>query len=124
MFHKDDLIHSYSRKQAIKDGVLVDVTATAVEAAIRYPTAVPAAVWERSGKRPDGVGRQDERGRLWDIIWLRRVAILHDEASDTLPFELHVRNDNHRPVPVTLKAVCGPDDDGNPCITILLPDED
>ena len=25
---------------------------------------------------------------------------------------------------ITLKAVCGPNDDGSPCITIMKPDED
>jgi hypothetical protein len=25
---------------------------------------------------------------------------------------------------VHLKAVCGPDDDGSPCLTIMLPEED
>jgi hypothetical protein len=37
---------------------------------------------------------------------------------------LLVRNDKRRPRPVRLKAVCGPDDDGRACITIMLPDED
>jgi hypothetical protein len=37
-----------------------------------------------------------------------------------------VRNDNREgdPLLVDLKAVFGPDDDGSPCITIMLPDED
>jgi hypothetical protein len=29
-----------------------------------------------------------------------------------------------RPKLVHLKAVCGPDDDGTPCLTIMTPDED
>ena len=45
--------------------------------------------------------------------------------SETL-FQLHVRDDNGpgEPPLVTLKAVCGPDDDGSPCLTVMLPDED
>jgi hypothetical protein len=28
------------------------------------------------------------------------------------------------PVPIDLKAICGPGDDGEPVLTVLLPDED
>lgn len=43
-----------------------------------------------------------------------------------LQFELHVRLDNADEIPplVALKAVCGPNDDGSPCITVMLPEED
>lgn len=34
------VIHSYTRSQAIDDGVLVDVTATAQEAGFKVPTAL------------------------------------------------------------------------------------
>jgi len=36
-----------------------------------------------------------------------------------------IRNDNRdrTPPPVRLKALCGPDDDGSPCITVMMPDE-
>ena len=34
------VIYTYTRAQAIEDGVLVDVSTLAAEAGIRYPTAV------------------------------------------------------------------------------------
>jgi hypothetical protein len=37
---------------------------------------------------------------------------------------LQVRNDNRRPKLVTLKAVCGPGDDGEPVLTVMLLGED
>ena len=40
MSEKADVIHSYSRTQAIKDGVPVDVTETAKECGFKYPVAV------------------------------------------------------------------------------------
>jgi hypothetical protein len=49
MFDNDDLIHSYSRARALADGALVDVSAVAREASIRFPVALTRAVWERSG---------------------------------------------------------------------------
>ena len=38
----DDLIYSYTRAQALADGVLVDVSQMASEAGFRYPTAITA----------------------------------------------------------------------------------
>jgi hypothetical protein len=125
MFENADLIHRYSRAQAIEDGVLVDVTATAREAGIRYPTALTAAVWQRYVRVPAGVEAQDEAGRLWDIVWMMRWAIRAAKADLTaFHFRLHVRNTNGRPELVTLKVLCGPGDDAAPVLTVLLPDED
>jgi hypothetical protein len=67
MFENSDLIHSYSRAQAIEDGVLIDVSATAREAGIRWPVALTRAAWERCVSVPPGVACQDEAGRLWDV---------------------------------------------------------
>jgi hypothetical protein len=44
MFEKADLIHSYTRADALRDGVPIDVTATAQEARIRLPVALTGAV--------------------------------------------------------------------------------
>jgi hypothetical protein len=63
-----DLIHSYGRRQAIKDGVLIDVTTTAKEVGFCFPVAVTAALWSQYVRVPDAVEGQDEAGRLWDIL--------------------------------------------------------
>jgi hypothetical protein len=41
-------------------------------------------------------------------------------------FALHVRHDNREGTPplLRLKALCGPGDQGEPVITVLLPNED
>ncbi len=124
MFNEDDVIHRYTRKQAIEDGVLIDVSPTAKEAGIRYPTAVTSSVWVKFVQVPAGVQAQDERGRLWDLIWMLRNGIRHSRNETTAFFYLHVRNDNRTVKRYLLKAVCGPDDDGSPCITVMLPEED
>ena len=54
MFENFDLIHSYTRAQAIADGVLVDVSATAREAGIRFPVALTCAVYARCVTVPPG----------------------------------------------------------------------
>jgi hypothetical protein len=122
-----EIIYAYTRAQAIADGELVDVSETAREAGIRFPVAVTRAVWVKYVQVPQGVTCQDERGRLWDIIWMFRCAAARF-AGDTLLFKLYVRNHNRERLTrqdlVTLKAICGPGDDAEPVITIMLPDED
>lgn len=121
------LVFSYTRVQAIADGVLVDVTATAAEAGFVIPVAVTATVWAECVRVPDGVAGQDERGRLWDVLSMLRFAIRRQAGGEPeLLYQLHVRNDTAEGDPplVTLKAVCGPNDDGSPCITVMRPDED
>ena len=45
-FMPEDLISSYSREQAIDDGVLVDVSSVAKEMGIRYPVALSSGVFD------------------------------------------------------------------------------
>jgi hypothetical protein len=119
------IIHRYTRREAIDDGVLVDVTSTAREAGIRIPTALTCAAWQKYVGVPQGVAGQDEKGRLWDILWMLRCAIrMSLGPCSRLMFQLHVKNDNAPPRQVTLAAVCGPGDSAEPVITIMLPDED
>lgn len=119
------LIHVYTRKQALEDGNLVDVSKLASEARLRFPTAVTAAVWAKYVVVPEAVPWQDETGRLWDILWMLRVQISQGRANQrVLFFLLQVCNEEDNPELVTLKAHVGPGDEGEPVITIMLPDED
>lgn len=118
-------IYSYSRKQAIEDGVLVDVTATAKECGFRFPVALTQAVWAEYVVVPDGVEAQDERGRLWDMLFCLHVAIKKSKGDGPeLLFTVLVRNDNRGPKKVRLKSVCGPGDQMEPVITVMMVDED
>jgi hypothetical protein len=122
-----EVISSYSRAQAIEDGVLVDVSSVAREAGIKFAVALTPTVWGQYVEVPEGVSCQDETGRLWDILWMFRCAAAKFSGS-TLFFKLYVRNHNRDRLDsrdlVTLKAICGPGDTPEPVITIMLPDED
>jgi hypothetical protein len=126
MFEEADLIHRYSRADALRDGVLIDVSETAKEAGFRYPVALTAAAWARCVTVPPGVACQDEAGRLWDVLTMLRCAMGRSEGGPEVRFGVHVRNDNRERTPplVRLKALCGPGDDGSPCITVTMPEED
>jgi hypothetical protein len=125
MFENFDLIHAYTRADAICDGVLIDVSSTAREAGFKFPVALTAAAWARCVEVPPGVECQDEGGRLWDVLWLLRCAV-HGSDGSVVRFNVHVRDDNREGLPplVRLKALCGPGDRGEPVITVMTPDED
>jgi hypothetical protein len=127
MKQDDVLIFSYTRAQAIADGVLVDVSELAKQAGFRFPVAVTAGVWAECVAVPDGVSGQDETGRLWDVLNVLRFAIARQKGDcERVDFAVHVRNDNSEGDPplVRLYALCGPGDDAQPVITIMLPTED
>jgi hypothetical protein len=122
-----DVIYSYTRAQAVADGLQVEVSKVAEETGIRFPVFLTRAVYDAYVTVPPEVAGQDEAGRLWDVLWLLRFAIRKAQAGQArLPFALYVRNDNHRPRLVKLVAMCGPldIDDQAPTITVMLPTED
>ena len=135
-----DVIYSYTRAQAIADGVLVDVTEMAKEAGFKWPVAITRSAWEDcvewSNEDSERQVHQDEAGRLWDLLWLA-ISAIHLAASNTrkgIPqdpslmfFELYrVPRDGKstRPRMTRLKLVAGPGDNAEPVITIMLPNED
>jgi hypothetical protein len=118
------VIYQYTRAQAIEDGVLVDVSEKAREAGIIYPTALTAAVWEQCVTVPEKTPWQDEIGRLWDVLTVLRFAIRRSSGGQEVAFTVGVQNDPRGSQPVNLKALCGPGDEGEPVITIMLPHED
>ena len=121
------VIYAYTRAQAIADGVQVEVTKTAQEAGIKYPLFLTRAVFDKYVAVPEGVTGQDEAGRLWDVVWMTRFAILRSRPGcDRIPVAFYVRNDNRAARLVKLIATCGAldIDDPQPAITVALPDED
>ena len=135
-----DVIYSYTRAQAIADGVLVDVTETAKEAGFRWPVAITRTAWEDcvawSDEDSERQAHQDESGRLWDILSMaiNAIRLAASNARKGVPqdpslmlFELYrVPRDGKsiRPQLTRLKLVAGPGDDAEPVITIMLPNED
>ena len=123
----DEIIYSYTRAQAVADGVQVEVSKTAQEAGIRFPVFLTRTVYDSYVTVPPGVTGQDEAGRLWDIVWMLRFAIQRSQPGmQRIPVALYVRNDNQAAKLVKLIATCGPldIDDPQPAITVMMPDED
>ena len=126
IFENSDVISSYTRAQAIQDGELIDVTETAKEAGFRYPVAITRNLWY-SHVEPNEKAKlygQDVQGRLWDVLWMFKVAILRS-SGEHVTYQLIFQNGpgNRNRHNVTLWAICGPGDDMEPVITIMLPED-
>ncbi len=127
-----DVIYSYTRAQAIEDGVLVNAGSMAQEAGFKWPVAFTSAVWEDCIAWTDedkaNQAYQDQSGRLWDLLYMASHTIrTSNGSSDQLRFELYrVPRDGEsmKAELVTLKLIVGPGDQGEPVITIMLPNED
>jgi hypothetical protein len=140
-----ELIHIYTRAQAIADGILVDLTTATddkgqllcLQAGFKVPVAITRAAWaktieaggtwkrEGEGERLELPGGQSLTGRLWDLIWMLRLASNQASGTDRVHFQVlvDVRGDG-RHAQVKLWALCGPGDDASPVITMMLEGED
>ena len=134
LFTAENVIHVYTRAQAIADGVLIDATELAREAGFRFPVALTTEVWaECVAWEQDDCERQvhqDVTGRLWDVLWMASVAIRARggaSRSSRMPFQLLVvpRDGKSRQArEVELHVHIGPGDQGEPVLTIMMPWED
>jgi ethanolamine ammonia-lyase small subunit len=122
----DEIVATYTRAQALEDGVLIDISDRAKEAGIRVPTAVTLAVWSKYVELTPAAAKAgcDVEGRCWDIIWMFRRTARRVRSRDAVLFDLEVVTECVEPSTVTLKAVIGPGDSGEPILTIMEPNED
>lgn len=131
-----DVIYSYTRSDAIRDGVLLEVPDDIVrEAGIVYPVAVTDNLWG-TYIEPDYLGSlpgQSVGGRLWDLLWMFHLAARSGSGhSDRLSYRCIFMVQRSLPggvvltdqEKVTIQAVCGPGDHSEPTITLMLPGDD
>ena len=125
-FHDAPVIYRYTRAQASDDGVLVDLTEWAKETGFTIPVACTTTVWNEYITPPEGTKKhgQSERGRAHDVLWMLYLAIRRSHGGDRVLFEVIFLNTKKQHETIHLKCLCGPGDDGEPVLTILLPHED
>ncbi|HPS21847.1 MAG TPA: hypothetical protein PLM60_00390 [Methanoregulaceae archaeon] len=131
LFSIDEIIFAYTRADAISDGVLVELSDQIVsEAGIKVKVAVTRAVWDDylMPSNLDELPGQSVEGRTWDLLWIFGCAARRSRHASTIQFRvLFVTMEESGSIvteDVLLKAVCGPGDEGEPVITIMLPWED
>ena len=66
---------------------------------------------------------QDLQGRLWDMLTMFRHAAKRSAGESLMLFDFLIQKEGKQEL-VKVKAVCGPGDEGEPVITVMLPEED
>ena len=150
-FFGGNVIFSYTRADAIRDGVLVDLSQGEMgklckQAGFKVPIAMTAtafgetitagAVLKPTGEfdMPEG---QSVIGRLWDVLFLLRSAVgkalRKGEKTDRVYFTVAVDDGEvtgpdgrkvRRRRDVEMYCVLGPGDQGEPVMTAMLVGED
>ena len=127
-FEDAPVIFSYTRAQAIEDSVLVDLTEWAAQTGFKIPVACTSTVWHQYIVPPDGTKElgQSERGRAHDLLWMLFCAIRGSKGAERecMQFKVIFLQAPRTHEEVTLKAHCGPGDEGEAVLTIMLPRED
>ncbi|MFQ5616371.1 MAG: DUF6573 family protein [Anaerolineales bacterium] len=129
MFEDVEFMFSYTRAQALGDGVLVDVSKIAQEAGFGVPVAITDHLASRlTPHEYEKSQGQSYEGRLWDVLWLgmfnarknpkasqvRYEVILAEQVEDRREMEQNT---------LRLNMVIGPGDQGEPIMTIGFPED-
>ena len=121
------VVFTYTRAEAIADGVLKDVSQTAKEAGFSVPTALTANLWHLISDIPKYCAHEDVEGRLWDVLWMARYGIMkHGRNTDQVNFKvlLNTKWDNRRKRLQNYTAKVHPGDHGETVITIGINEND
>lgn len=116
----DNVIFSYTAEQAVKDGVLVDVTDMAsqifqVGCDMTWKYRISVNVHQAC--TPPKNSTQDYDGRLWDVLNVARTAIRNAKEGDKL-VEFHCKLGRKK-----LRLWAMLDTTSGPAIHIITPEE-
>ena len=120
-----EMISSYSRKQALEDEVLVDLNQfiPIPESGYKYPVACTTAVWGIIESAVNNLKySNDYKGIVWDILHMSRNCPIKKWPTGCL-FQVVIIGAGPEKI-FTFKIECGPGDQGEPVLTIMMPDED
>ncbi len=106
----------YSRAQQIDDGILVDVSEHAKAVGFECPVALTIGVWQKFIEP-----HEDADARVCGILWKAALASVEIRSEGIQAERVYFHNEGGKPL---MYVQCGPGDDREPVMTILLPDED
>jgi hypothetical protein len=111
-------VYSYTRKQALADGVLVDLTQFPISRTHwKMPIVCTAVVWSLIEQAVEGGA--DITGTLHDIYCIAKFHIIPGKSKDRLVFKCKVGL-----VTETFILHCGPADTAIAELTLMLPSDD
>ena len=124
-FQMENLIYSYTRKQAIEDGVLFQCPETLrTEAGFNYPIAWTTSL-EIIINNSVTKGGNVYEGVVWDLLTMLHLAAKQSQGESIIFFQVIIwskfTRDNRT---MKFKAICGPGDTMDPVLTVMLPNVD
>lgn len=109
-----EVIYSYTRAQALADGVLVDVSREGRAAGFKYPVAVSAAVHASLEELAE------KTGMPLPLVRVLVLGTMAQRAKQTDGSRFEVPDWNGEP----LVFDCGPGDDASPVLTLMRREDD
>ena len=121
-----NVIFSYTREQAIEDGVLIDVTEQAAQIGFKVNTCVTDHLYGDYLAPPAGLEGEGQslEGRLHDLLFRTLIAAKSSSAGDRVEFDVLFLMKPGRWDTVHVLAIMGPGDHGEPVLTITLPEDE
>jgi hypothetical protein len=115
----------FSRRRALDEGALIDISKIATEKSFALPVAITPAVWSE-WILPDERGKErgeSEADRVRAVLELLAWAVKKSDGWErTILFVVLLTREGQMER-VRLKAAATPDDDGRPALTIMCPHE-
>lgn len=120
-----EVIFSYTREDAINDGIYIKVNGEAKEAGIHFPVCISSNLYHKHIDPKQMPVGQDKDARLWDVLHTFRNSAMENGGS-FMKFEVYFLNEDLSGKLVTLCASCEPKSmtDQSPAINIFLPEDD
>lgn len=121
-----EVISSYSHAQAVEDGILINLSALAPDVCaqhFKYPVSCTAAVWaiiDKAVEHPKW--HNDLNGVIHDMLGMSKVFCRRVDDTTRI-FRVKITGAGRKSL-FDFKIVCGPGDDAEPVMTIMLPEED
>jgi hypothetical protein len=128
-FSEDDIIHSYSRKEAVEDGFQVDANigdlAEVTKQHFKWPVYMSRHVFDLMEKAVNNPRWGNDYKGVWHDILTMSNARYREINKGTREFQVIIRGAGHRQIYTMVAQVVPMDiDDAQPVIYISLKGED
>jgi len=136
-----EVIYAYTRKDAIEDGILVELDEAKLEdgktgkelrleAGVMFPICFTFTLFEKlNPNEADRKCGQSLAGRYWDVLTIFKfeISALTKKQAKVNQFNFKILVLEGRKGELNeleMKVMLGAEDDGKPALTFMLPDED
>lgn len=125
-----EIVCKYTRKDALQDGYLIDVTEQAKENGFKIPVAITSELHNQINNIPSQYDYQSYEGRLHDLLFVGFMNARANLKSSRMMYKFIMPTTQQgkastfirKNISVVLEVHGG--DEGEPVITIMLPHED